>query len=140
MLIERAKEFDGFIFGAPVHFAGPNGAMHAVLDRMFYAGRGSFEYTPGAAVVCCRRGGATATFDSMSKYFTIANMPVVPSIYWNMLHGANAEDAAQDAEGLQTMRYLAYNMAWMLKCLKAGKDAGVPMPTTEKRVWTNFIR
>lgn len=139
-IIEKAASCDGFIFGSPVHFAGPAGALHAVLDRAFYAGKRNFAYKPGAAVVCCRRGGATAAFDSLNKYFTIANMPVVPSQYWNMVHGANADDAQQDAEGLQTMRTLARNMAWMLRCSEAGRKAGISVPTAEPIARTNFIR
>lgn len=139
-IIEKAASCDGFIFGSPVHFAGPAGALHAVLDRAFYAGKRNFAYKPGAAVVCCRRGGATAAFDSLNKYFTIANMPVVPSQYWNMVHGANADDAQQDAEGLQTMRTLAHNMAWMLRCFEAGRKAGISVPTAEPIARTNFIR
>ena len=139
-ILEKAASCDGFIFGSPVHFAGPAGALHAVLDRAFYAGKRNFAYKPGAAVVCCRRGGATAAFDSLNKYFTIANMPVVPSQYWNMVHGANAADAQQDAEGLQTMRTLARNMAWMLRCFEAGRKAGISVPTAEPIARTNFIR
>ncbi len=139
-IVEKAKACDGFIFGAPVHYAGPAGAMHAVLDRVFYSNSGVFAYKPGAAVVCCRRGGATASFDSLNKYFTIANMPIVPSQYWNMVHGANAEDALQDAEGLQTMRTLGRNMAWMLKCFAAGRENGVALPKKEPHLRTNFIR
>ena len=139
-IAEKAKTADGFVFGAPVHYAGPAGIMHAILDRVFYSNAGAFAFKPGAAVVCCRRGGATAAFDSLNKYFTIADMPVVPSQYWNMVHGANAEDALQDAEGLQTMRTLGHNMAWMLKCFAAGREQGVPLPEKEPRVWTNFIR
>ena len=140
VIIEKAKEADGFIFGAPVHYAGPAGIMHTVLDRVFYAGSYAFAYKPGAAVVCCRRGGATASFDSLNKYFTIANMPVVSSQYWNMVHGANAEDAKKDAEGLQTMRTLARNMAWMLRCFQAGREAGIALPEREPAQRTNFIR
>ena len=140
VIIEKAKSADGFIFGAPVHYAGPAGIMHTVLDRVFYAGSHAFSYKPGAAVVVCRRGGATASFDSLNKYFTIANMPVVPSQYWNMVHGANAEDAKKDAEGMQTMRTLARNMAWMLKCFAAGREAGITLPEKEPVQRTNFIR
>ncbi len=139
-IIEKAAASDGFIFGAPVHYAGPAGVMHAILDRAFYAGKAAFTYKPGAAVVCCRRGGATASFDSLNKYFTIANMPVVPSQYWNMVHGATPEDALQDAEGLQTMRTLARNMAWMLRCFEAGREAGISIPAPEAPQRTNFIR
>ncbi len=139
-IIEKAAKSDGFIFGAPVHYAGPAGIMHTILDRAFYAGKAAFTYKPGAAVVCCRRGGATASFDSLNKYFTIANMPVVPSQYWNMVHGATPEDALQDAEGLQTMRTLARNMAWMLRCFAAGREAGISIPVEEPPQRTNFIR
>ena len=139
-IIEKAAKSDGFIFGAPVHYAGPAGIMHTILDRAFYAGKAAFTYKPGAAVVCCRRGGATASFDSLNKYFTLANMPVVPSQYWNMVHGATPEDALQDAEGLQTMRTLARNMAWMLRCFAAGREAGISIPVEEPPQRTNFIR
>ena len=139
-IIEKAAKSDGFIFGAPVHYAGPAGIMHTILDRAFYAGKAAFTYKPGAAVVCCRRGGATASFDSLNKYFTIANMPVVPSQYWNMVHGATPEDALQDAEGLQTMRTLARNMAWMLRCFAAGREAGISIPVEEPPQRTNFSR
>lgn len=139
-IIEKAAKSDGFIFGAPVHYAGPAGIMHTILDRAFYAGKAAFTYKPGAAVVCCRRGGATASFDSLNKYFTIANMPVVPSQYWNMVHGATPEDALQDAEGLQTMRTLARNMAWMLRCFAAGREAGISIPVEDPPQRTNFIR
>ena len=139
-IFEKAAKSDGFIFGAPVHYAGPAGIMHTILDRAFYAGKAAFTYKPGAAVVCCRRGGATASFDSLNKYFTIANMPVVPSQYWNMVHGATPEDALQDAEGLQTMRTLARNMAWMLRCFAAGREAGISIPVEEPPQRTNFIR
>ena len=139
-IIEKAAKSDGFIFGAPVHYAGPAGIMHTILDRAFYAGKAAFTYKPGAAVVCCRRGGATASFESLNKYFTIAKMPVVPSQYWNMVHGATPEDALQDAEGLQTMRTLARNMAWMLRCFAAGREAGISIPVEEPPQRTNFIR
>ena len=95
---------------------------------------------PAAAVVSCRRGGASAAFDEINKYFSISNMPIVPSQYWNQIHGTNAEEASQDAEGLQTMRTLGRNMAYMLKCFAAGKEAGVSLPEREKGVRTNFIR
>lgn len=137
--LEKAKEADGFIFGSPVHYAGASGQITSFLDRFFYAGDG-FQYKPGAAVVSCRRGGSTAAFEQLNKYFTISNMPVVSSQYWNMVHGNTPEEVKQDLEGMQTMRTLGNNMAWLLKCIQAGKAAGVTLPEKEPRAVTNFIR
>ncbi|MDR3598631.1 flavodoxin family protein [Clostridium sp.] len=138
--LEKAKEADGFIFGSPVHYAAASGMITSFLDRFFYAGKSSFEYKPGAAIISCRRGGATAAFDQLNKYFTIANMPVVSSQYWNMVHGNTPEEVKQDLEGMQTMRLLGKNMAWLLKSIQAGKEAGITLPEREPRVATNFIR
>lgn len=137
--LEKAKDADGFIFGSPVHYAGASGQITSLLDRFFYAGDG-FQYKPGAAVVSCRRGGSTAAFEQLNKYFTISNMPVVSSQYWNMVHGNTPEEVKQDLEGMQTMRTLGKNMAWLLKCIHAGKEAGVALPEKERRAVTNFIR
>lgn len=137
--LEKAKEADGFIFGSPVHYAGASGHITAFLDRFFYAGDG-FQYKPGAAIVSCRRGGSTAAFEQLNKYFTISNMPIVSSQYWNMVHGTTPEEVKQDLEGMQTMRTLGRNMAWLLKCIQAGKAAGISLPEKEPRVATNFIR
>ena len=137
--LAKAKDADGFIFGSPVHYAGASGQITSFLDRFFYAG-GSFEYKPGAAIVSCRRGGSTAAFEQLNKYFTISNMPVVSSQYWNMVHGNTPEEVKQDLEGMQTMRTLGKNMAWLLKSIKAGKEAGVALPEKEPKVRTNFIR
>jgi multimeric flavodoxin WrbA len=138
--LDKTDEADGFIFGSPVYYASGNGAMIAFLDRMFYAGN-NFAYKPGAAVVAARRAGTTAALDQLNKYFTISNMPVVPSQYWNMVHGHTPEDVRQDLEGLQIMRVLGRNMAWMLKCFEAGKKEGVSLPLMkEQRIMTNFIR
>lgn len=138
--IEKAKEADGFIFGSPVYYAHPAGQFLAVLDRVFYAGSKSFRHKPGAAVVSARRAGTTASVDVLNKYFTIANMPVVSSSYWNMVHGTKPEEVAQDKEGLQIMRNLGRNMAWLLKCIDAGKGNGIPYPEVEQDNRTNFIR
>ncbi|NLT40604.1 MAG: flavodoxin family protein [Clostridiales bacterium] len=138
--IDEAKKADGFVFGSPVHYASASGLITTFLDRAFFAGSRAFAYKPGAGVVCCRRGGASAAFDQINKYFTIARMPVVSSQYWNMVYGGNAEQARLDAEGMQTMRTLGRNMAWLLKCIKAGRDAGIDLPEQEKPVMTNFIR
>lgn len=137
--LEKAKEADGFIFGSPVHYAAASGQITSFLDRFFYAGSG-FQYKPGAAIVSCRRGGATAAFEQLNKYFTIANMPIVSSQYWNMVHGNTPEEVQQDLEGMQIMRTLGKNMSWLLKCIEAGKNAGVPLPEKEPRLVTNFIR
>lgn len=137
--LEKAKEADGFVFGSPVHYAGASGQITSFLDRFFYAGDG-FQYKPGAAVVSCRRGGSTAAFDQLNKYLTISNMPVVSSQYWNMVHGNTPEEVKQDLEGMQIMRTLGKNMAWLLKCIQAGKEAGVSLPEKEPRAVTNFIR
>ena len=137
--LEKAKEVDAFVFGSPVHYAGASGQITSFLDRFFYAGKG-FQYKPGTAIVSCRRGGSTAAFDQLNKYFSISNMPIVSSQYWNMVHGNSPEDVKQDLEGMQTMRTLGKNMAWLLKSIQAGKVAGVPLPEKEQRVNTNFIR
>lgn len=128
VVLEKAKEADGFIFGTPVHYAAASGFITAFLDRFFYAGD-SYKYKPGAGVVCLRRGGATAAFDQLNKYFTISSMPIVSSQYWNMVYGRTPEEAKNDLEGMQTMRTLGKNMAWILKCIQAGKEAGIPLPT-----------
>ena len=137
--MEKAAVADGFVFGSPVHYASAGGALVSVMDRLFYSSSRKLAYKPAACVVSCRRGGATATFDVLNKYFTINNMPVVSSNYWNEIHGNTAEEAAQDIEGIQTMRVLGNNMAWLLKCIEAGKAAGIE-PQKEKKVLTNFIR
>ena len=139
-LIGRLDEFDGLVIGSPVYYASPNGALLAFLDRLFFAAGKKFAGKPGAAVVSCRRGGATAAFDVLNKYFSISNMPIVTSQYWNQIHGNTPEEALQDAEGLQTMRTLGENMAWLIKCIQAGRAAGVPEPVYEKKQSTNFIR
>lgn len=137
--LEKAKEADGFIFGSPVHYAAASGAITSFLDRFFYAGN-CFQYKPGAAIVSCRRGGSTAAFEQLNKYFTISNMPIVSSQYWNMVHGNTPEEVKQDLEGMQTMRLLGKNMAWLLKSIQAGRKAGITLPEKEPRAITNFIR
>lgn len=138
--VEKAKSADGFIFGSPVHYASASGALTSFLDRAFYGKSGIFQGKPGACVVSCRRGGAASTFDQLNKYFTISCMPVVSSQYWNMVHGNTPEEVRQDLEGMQTMRTLGNNMAWMLKCIEAGKKAGIVFPEREPVTATNFIR
>ena len=137
--VEKAKTSDGFVFGSPVHYASMSGALTSFMDRVFYSGGKELRYKPATAIASCRRGGASATFDQINKYFTISNMPVVSGTYWNQIHGNTPEETLQDLEGLQNMRYLGYNMAWLLKCIALGKDSGIS-PKTEERVRTNFIR
>jgi multimeric flavodoxin WrbA len=134
-LTRLAIEADGIVIGSPVYFSGPNGALLAVLDRVFVSSGGNLRYKPGAAVVSCRRGGASATFDRLNKYFTIMQMPVVSSQYWNSVHGFVPEHVRKDQEGLQIMRTLGNNMAWLLKSIKAGEG---PIPLDEPRMVTSF--
>ena len=138
--VEKAKDADGFIFGSPVHYAGASGAITSFMDRAFYHKAGIYHGKPAAAIASCRRGGASATFDQLNKYFTICSMPVVSSQYWNMVHGNTPDEVKQDLEGLQTMRTLGNNMAWLLKCIDAGKNAGIQEPENEKIIQTNYIR
>ena len=138
--IALAAGADGFIFGTPVHYAAASGAMTSFMDRVFYSGSRQMAFKPGACVISARRAGTTAAFDQMIKYMTISQMPVISSFYWNMVHGNKPEDVAQDLEGLSVMRALGRNMAWFLKLKEAGEKAGIPLPTQEKRSFTNFIR
>lgn len=139
-VIEKLDEVDGLIVGSPVHYAAAAGAISCFLDRLFTAAPGKLAFKPGAAVVSCRRGGASASFDELNKYFTINNMPVVPSQYWNSIHGSTREEAMKDLEGLQIMRQLGRNMAWMLKCFDLGKRELIKYPEPEEHLWTSFIR
>ena len=138
--IAKAKETDGFVFGTPVYYAHPSGRILSFLDRVFYSSSRVFRFKPGATVAVARRGGTTASFDCLNKYFGISQMPVAGSTYWNNVHGPVPGEAGQDAEGLQTMRNLARNLAWMLKCFEAGKKNGIPLPEAESDHRTNFIR
>ena len=139
-LTARLDEFDGFIIGSPVYYAGPAGSLCAFLDRFFFSGGSKFFNKPGACVVSCRRGGASAAFDRLNKYFTIKIMPVVSSQYWNQVHGNTPDEVRQDLEGMQTMRTLGRNMAWLLKSIKSGNKEGLNIPELEEWQGTNFIR
>jgi multimeric flavodoxin WrbA len=130
----KMKAADGVIIGSPVYFSAPNGALCAILDRIYFSNWGKFQHKPAACVVSCRRGGASSAFDRLNKYFTIAQMPIVSSQYWNSVHGFTPDDVRLDLEGLQTMRVLGNNMAWMLKNISAGG----PPPEQEKRLNTSF--
>lgn len=138
-IFARADEFDAMVFGSPVYYAGPSAQLCAFLDRLFYNNGGRFAGKLGASVVSCRRGGASAAFDRLNKYFGINNMHIVGSQYWNQVHGFTPEDVKKDLEGLQTMRSLAQNMSWLLKCIEAGRKAGIEPPVYEPRQSTHFI-
>jgi multimeric flavodoxin WrbA len=139
-VIEKAKTADGFIFGSPVYYSGINGTMKSFLDRLFYSGSQHLAYKPGAGVVSARRAGTTMALVQLNQYFTINNMPVVSSQYWNMVHGNTPDEVRQDKEGMQIMRTLGHNMAWLLKSKKKKKKAGIEKPKQEERERTNFIR
>ena len=138
--IDLLKTADGVVFGSPVYYASPSGEMTAFLDRLYWQGEKELRFKPGAAVVSARRGGTTAALDVLNKYLTFAQQPVITSRYWNMVHGSNTEDVLKDEEGVQIMRTIGRNMAWILKSIQAGKEAGVPQPEAEKKIFTNFIR
>lgn len=138
--VEKAKEADGFVFGSPVHYASACGNVTSFLDRAFYSGGAAFRGKIGAAIVSARRAGTTAALEQLNKYFGITQMTTVGSSYWSMVHGSCAEDVEKDAEGLQTMRVLAKNMAWLLKCIEAGRNAGIERPQITAPEKTNFIR
>lgn len=138
--IAKAKEADGFVFGTPVYYAHPSGRILSFLDRVFFSSSELFAHKPGAAVAIARRAGTTASFDVLNKYFGISSMPVAGSTYWNVAHGRRPGEVELDEEGLRTMRNLARNLAWMLKCFEAGDRAGIPRPETEEGPATNFIR
>ncbi len=138
-ILEKLDEYDGLVVGSPVYYAGPSGQLCAFLDRLFYCSEARMAGKLAAAVVSCRRGGASTAFDRLNKYFGISNMHTVGSQYWNQVHGFTPEDVRKDGEGLQTMRTLAQNMAWLLENIKAGKTQGVAPPQYETRINTHFI-
>ncbi len=137
---EKCASADGFVFGSPVYYAGASGQLVSFMDRLFFSASRHLRNKPTCAVVSCRRGGATAAFESINKYFMMSNMPVVTSQYWNQVHGSCPTDVLKDEEGLQTMRTLADNMAWLLSCIEAGKKAGIEPYEREPIIRTNFIR
>lgn len=143
--VEKAKEADGFIFGSPVHYAGATGAITSFMDRVFYSASSGgkaeyFLYKPAAAISSARRAGTTATYDQLNKYFGINQMPIISSRYWNMVHGNSPEEVVKDEEGMQSMRILARDMAYYLKCIEAGREKGIALPKKEETKFTNFIR
>ena len=135
----RIGEFDGFVFGSPVYYSGPDGQLCAFMDRLFYSNAPKFAGKVGAAIVNARRSGTTASFERLNQYFLISNMVVPGSQYWNATHGFTPDDVRKDLEGLQTMRTLAKNIAWLIKSIDAGKKAGIAPPEYEDKVFTNFI-
>ena len=136
----RLDEFNAIILGSPVYYSNPTGQILSFAQRLFFCKENEMEGKLGASVVSCRRGGASATFESLNQFFTICNMPVVSSQYWNSVHGFTPDDVRKDAEGLQTMRTLGENMAWMLRCIENGKKNGISKPTYEPRLRTHFIQ
>lgn len=139
--VEKAKTADGFIFATPVYYAHPSGRILSFLDRAFYsADKATFRFKPGASFAVARRGGNVASFDVLNKYFGISAMPVPGSSYWGAAHGRVAADAEHDVEGMDIARNLAHNMAWLLKCIEAGKQAGVSYPTMESHGHAHFVR
>lgn len=139
-LIEKAQDSDGFVFGSPVYYAHPSGRLLSLMDRAFFAGGKYFAFKPAAAVVSARRAGTTASLEAITKHFTINNMPVISSSYWNMVHGNTPEQVRQDLEGLQIMQQIGTNMAWLLQCIEKGKHSGIAVPSLPDKVHTNFIR
>ena len=139
-----AADYDGYIFGTSVHYAASTGAVKSFMDRSFYSqacgGVNIYPLKPAATVVTARRAGCTSAFDQLNRYYTIVQMPIISSSYWNMVFGSNAEDAAKDEEGMRTMRVLAHNMAYFLKCREAAEAAGIEPPSPEAPARTNFIR
>lgn len=143
--VEKAEKADGFVFATPVYFAHPSGRIFSFLDRAFYSnGKNevyeAFQFKPSASVAVARRGGTTVALDALNKYFGIAQMPIAGSTYWNMVHGLYADEAHKDEEGMQTMRNLAKNMVWMMRCFSEGRKNGIPYPQTETTACTNFIK
>ena len=142
---EKAKTSDGFVFGSPVYYAHPSGRIQSFLDRLFFStmradGYAAFHHKPVASIVVARRAGTSASFDVLNKYATISQMIVVGSSYWNEFHALTKDDVPQDPEGLQTLRNLARNMVYVMKCQNAGRDAGILPPANESGVFTNFVR
>ncbi len=142
--VEYARDFDGYVIGSPVHYGSASGSIVPFLDRAFFvdfmSGHNSFIHKQGTAIVSARRAGTTATIDQLNKYFQINQMPIISGRYWNMVHGATADEVKQDKEGMQNMRILARNMAYHLKCKELAQKAGLEAPKQEEVEFTNFIR
>lgn len=139
-VIDKLNDVDGLVFGSPVHFASASGAITSFMDRLFWSASSLLAHKPAACVTSARRGGTTAALDQMNKYFGIRNMPIISGSYWNMVHGSTPEDVKKDLEGMQTMQNVGHNMAWILKCIEAGKEKGITKPAPVTGSQTNFIR
>ncbi len=137
---QKVKEADGYIFGSPVHYASPAGAMVALMDRLFWSYGKHMKYKPGAGIVSARRAGTTAAYDVLNKYIGITSMIQVPAPYWNMVHGSAAEEVLEDKEGVSVMKAIGANMAWLLKMLQSVKGTDIELPKQIKKDRTNFIR
>ena len=138
-LAEKLAACDGLVLGSPVYYAAPNGTLISILNRLFYSTRFDKRMKVGAAVVVARRGGTTAAFDQLNKYFTISGMPIAPSQYWGIAHGARPGEVEADLEGLQTARTQAANMVFLMRSIALGKEK-YGLPEKEKSQWTNFVR
>lgn len=138
--LEKVKTADGFVFGSPVYYAHPSGAILSAMDRLFFAGSQFLRHKPAAAVLTARRAGTTASMDVINKYFTFNQMPIVTSTYWNQVYRDVNGTPTTDTEGSQTLEHLANNMAWLLKCIAAGHQQGIQPPQQTKTVFTNFVR
>ena len=138
--VEKIQTADGMVLGSPVYYASPSGELIAFLDRFYWKGEKFLRFKPAAAVTVARRAGTTACLDVLNKYITYAQQPVITSRYWNMVHGSNGSDVLKDEEGIQIMHSLGRNMAWILKSIEAGKQAGITQPEAETKIFTNFIR
>lgn len=139
-LIEKARNADAFVFGTPVYFAHASGRILCLLDRAFYAAGDAFRYKPAASLAVARRAGTTSALDELNKYMSETEMPVISSSYWNQAYGRKPHEVEEDPEGMQTLRNLGRNMAWILKSIEAGRNAGVALPESESGVRTPFIR
>ena len=142
---EKAKTADGFVFASPVYYAHPSGRIQSFLDRVFFStmradGNMAFRHKPVASIVVARRAGTSASFDVLNKYAGITEMITVGSTYWNEFHALTREDVSEDGEGMQTLRNLARNMIYVMKCIEAGRGAGIAPPVSERAVFTNFVR
>lgn len=142
--LEIAGDYDGFVFGTPVHWGGAGGAITSFMDRVFYAdlngGGDRFRLKPAAAVISARRAGTTTTWDQVNKYFGLMQMPIITSRYWNIVHGTNPDEVKQDLEGMQVMQILGNNMAYFINCKNVATKMGIEMPKAPDFVFTNFIR
>lgn len=139
-IVDKLDDIDGIVVGSPVYYAGASGQITSFMNRLFYTAGGRMPGKLGASVVSCRRGGSTVTFDQLNKYFTISSMPIVSSNYWNQVHGNKPEEVLKDKEGLQIMRTLGENMAWLLRLIENGRKEGIKGPEYEEKIGTNFIR